>query len=364
MSGYNVTCYEVTPSTITGKTYNTELLSGKLVKTIDETSKLTFSLPSTVVSKTELMPFKTLVKVTKGQEELFFGTLIKRSYSILDGTFSYECTGVLGSYQYMPPYRGFAANAELQAIILLTESRFMGTEVGPASCANPWSELYSGKSDLAGFGWLNCTYTGCTMNASFPDIRDNSENAYEFLKAIAEPGNYYLPNGWDWCHWIEEGRVARLVPISGVNDQAIVYDRNLISCDIEINPYVTRARVSGKGLTIEKAGANYPNIFNYKEFHLDDKANGSNYTQTELERYADNYLAEQEVIINAVGFDEGILDNGMPFLDMGKFVRIVYLEDNVPTVIQATISQITYNLTNPSQDRVQLGKRIKPLTER
>ena len=363
MSRYNVYCYEVTPNSINTKAFNEELVKGILTKTIDDTSKLTFSLLASVVGKDELLPMKTLVRVTRGIKELFFGTLVKRSYSILDGVFSYECVGVLGSYQFMPPYRSFAAGTDLDVVIAQTEARFNGTATGVYACANPWTELYSGKSELTNFGSLSTTYFGCAMNAGFTDIQKNAENAYDFLKSIAEQGAYYLPNSWDWAHWVEDGRSALLTPISGVNTQEVRYDRNLISCDIELNPYVTRAKVVGKGANVEKAGADYPGVFYFKDYYMEDKASG-NYTQSELTRYADNFLSDQEVIINATGFDEGILDNGTPFLDMDKFVNLVYLENNTEVRVQTTISQITYNLTNPSQDKVQLGKRIKPLTER
>ena len=85
---------------------------------------------------------------------------------------------------------------------------------------------------------------------------------------------------------------------------------------------------------------------------------------TQLEYYADNQLAQPKQMITASGFDEGILDNGTAFLDMSKYAEVVYLEDGGERSVQAQITSITYNLTNPNQDRVQLGKKIVPLTQR
>ena len=210
---------------------------------------------------------------------------------------------------------------------------------------------------------MSIGYAGLVLNDNLANIQQSSSDAEAFIKAIIDPSCYTLPASFETpviCE-LDNGQI-NITYIYGVNSQKIRYDRNLFSCTIEDIPYYTYAEVTYQGSGIGKPGADYPGIFYYTDHEMEQA--DTPYTSTELERYADTLLAQPKQMITASGFDEGILDNGTPFLDMTKFADVVYLEDGGERRIQAQITSITYNLTNPGQDRVQLGKKIVPLTQR
>lgn len=315
----------------------------------------------------DFAPLKTAVIVSRvgsTTRKMFTGIVTDRVFEVSDGIYKYQCEGALGAYKYMPPYRSFSSGTDLDVVLQTICDRFRGTATGVYECFNPTTELYSKFPEIfRWFGHVSYAYFGLELNDSLADIQQSATDAEAFIKAIVDTSCYTLPASFEQPVLVEDGEgIIMHYPLSGVNAQQIRYGRNLISCSIEDVPYVTYAEVKYQGAGIGKPGTDYPGIFYYKDYEMPDTDNP--YTSTQLEYYADNQLAQPKQMITASGFDEGILDNGTAFLDMSKYAEVVYLEDGGERSVQAQIASITYNLTNPSQDRVQLGKKIVPLTQR
>lgn len=323
--------------------------------------------PSSGMEIPDFAPLKTAVlvyRVGSTIQKMFTGIVTSRTHEVSDGVYKYQCEGALGMYKYMPPYRSFASGSDLDFVLQTLCDRFLGTATGAYEIFNPTTELYSKFPEFfAHFGDMSIGYAGLELNDNLANIQQSSSDAEAFIKAIIDPSCYTLPASFETpvIYETDRGQI-NITNIYGVNTQEIRYDRNLFSCTIEDIPYYTYAEVTYQGSRIGKPGPDYPGIFYYTDYEMEQT--DTPYTATELERYADTLLAQPKQMITASGFDEGILDNGTPFLDMTKFAEVVYLEDGGERRIQAQITSITYNLTNPSQDRVQLGKKIVPLTQR
>lgn len=313
-------------------------------------------------------PLRTVVIVSRvgsTTSKMFTGIVINRSFNVSDRVYKFQCEGALGMYKYMPPYRLFTSGMDLDNVLQITCDRFRGTATGGYECFNPTTELYGYFPEFfTHFGDMSIGFAGLELNSSLADIQNSSSDAEAFIKAIIDPSCYTIPSAIDPIVIFENcnGQINFIAGIHGTNAQEIRYDQNLLDCVIEDITYVTYAEVTYHGAGIGKAGADYPDTFYYKGYELPDA--DTPYSATEKENYADTQLAQPKQIITATAFDSGILDNGTPFLDLTSFVNIVYLENSGERVVQAQITSITYDLTNPSKDRVQLGKKIIPLTQR
>ena len=351
---------------------NYSLISGNLTLVSGDTSKVTFVVPKNVAD--DLFPVKTLVKVTYGSglnpDLKFFGTVVKKTRNIPDGTFKFEAVGVLGSYRFLPNYDNYSSSANLPGIIATESQRFTNyySPSSPYYTLNPWGELYNGHNEIPqNFGKLNMNYYDLKPTCNLARIQKSSKNAYEFLKTITKESNYCQPESMPnprTFRWIENGETATFAMLSGDNDQSIRYDTNLISCSLEESPYYSRvyaySSANNSLVTGEKWGNGYPNPFNYIRYALPDKADKSPYTTYEAQIAAQKKLDEFPSLIEATAFDRHIADNSIPWLDMSKYVYVVYADDEY---VKAQITQITYDFVDSSKDRVKLGKIVETATD-
>ena len=316
----------------------------------------------------DFSPLKTAVVVSRvgsTTQKMFTGIVTNRVYDVTEGVYKYQCVGALGAYKFMPPYRLFTSGSDLDFVLQTTCDRFRGTATGGYAIFNPTTELYSKFPEIfTHFGDMSIGFAGLEMNDSLANIQQSSSDAEAFIKAVIDPSCYKMPSNFEApviCENVN-GQINFYSGISGVNTQEIRYDKNLLDCTIEDIPFVTYAEATYNGAGAGKAGADYPDIFYYKGVELPQT--DTPYTFPEMEAYDDTLLAEPRQMITATAFDAGILDDGTPFLDITRYADIVYLENGGERRVQAQITSITYDLTNPSRDRVQLGKKIIPLTQR
>lgn len=347
------------------------MLSGKLVKTLDDTTKLTFSVPMNAFGGAfaNVLPMKAYANVHRvgsTTTKFFCGLVEKRTMSLSDMVYTFECCGGLGAQKYIAPYRNFPAASEVNDVIDVLSARYRGTAAAPYATYNPCSIVFSGIADLLHYGSASYAFWGVEFNGTLANLQKSVATAYDFYKAFIDTNNLVWFENFGLPHLFERadgsifwGEIVDTYP----NTQEIRYDRNLVSCEITDNVYPTVATAYGSNSSQDRQTAEYPFPFDYEDVVLPDKSGGT-YSASELRAAADNLLNEPQKIISAVGFDEGILDNGTPFLNMEDPVYLVYLENNVEKRILAHITSITYDLTNPSRDRVQLGKKIIPLTQR
>lgn len=379
MAKWQVRVYELlTDGTRHGGDMTRFLLSGTVNIVLNDTSTFNFSLPSSAIeSGWDFAPLKTFVMVDSIERSniwypevpVYRGFVVNRTYDIINGVYSFSCVGALGMYKFLPPFRAFGANSNLIDVLTITAERFTNNAVYPYAVDNPWVRLYSLHSDIMGyFGHMSTFFIGVPgFNDSFMDAQENAENAYEFVKEICSKEVYTIgfdPQGYSDICFADGGEriIVRMYDDRDYNLQQMRYDRNLMSCEITDEPYVTSVKVFGGVQEISASGTDFPNIFYLKDYHLPDKS--TPYTYDECENYGTMQLEAQTKVIEASGFDEGILDNGQEFLSILSPVLLTYLENGVEKQISARITSIVYNLTSPQLSSVSFGKKIIPLTQR
>ena len=359
----------ITVSTIT------DVISGKLTLTLNDTSKLSVTVPTRTHSNIE--PVKVLLEVKHGNDRKFFGTVTKVTKDIVNGTMKVDAVGVLGSYQFLPNYMGYADSANLNGLISCESQRFRGyySSGDPHYVASPWEEVYTpmGDGKIPGaFGYLEMsTYNSMHTTCNLDKVKRNAKNAYDFLKTVTKESNYSLPTEManpSWFKWIEDGEIARFKPISGYNTQYISYKQNLMSCTMATSPHKSRVWCywndgAGTLVTQDQTGSDYPNPFYYARKALPNKDDGSPYIAAEVANACYNELHEQDTLVEATAFDQHLVDNSVPWLDMGKIAIIIYYDNYAEQSAQAQITQIEYDLVDSSRDRVKLGKMVSSVTD-
>ena len=377
MSKWIVNTYTFSPIQggyfVTQGNLNYTLISGNLTLNAGDTSKVTFVVPKSVAD--DLYPVRTLVEVKFGNglnpERKFFGTVVKKTRMVPEGTYRFDAVGVLGSYQFLPNYNNYGADATVGSIISVESQRFRGyyQSGSPYYTPSPWEMLYSGHDEIpSAFGSLVGPYANLKLTRNLESLQKRSKNAYEFLKAITNEQSFVLPE--DYVNppyifrWFENGETARFGQIAGENEQSITYDTNLISCSLAEEPYYTRVVTYGNsGGTYyynEQSGNGYPCPFNYARIPLPNKADGSAYTYVEVQNATRGELKKYPQLIEATAFDRHIVDESVPWLDLSKRVYVVYAPDEY---VKAEITQIVYDFADPTKDRVKLGKIVQTATD-
>lgn len=377
MSKWIVNTYTFSPIQggyfVTQGNLNYTLISGNLTLNAGDTSKVTFVVPKSVAD--DLYPVRTLVEVKFGNglnpERKFFGTVVKKTRMVPEGTYRFDAVGVLGSYQFLPNYNNYGADATVGGIISVESQRFRGyyQSGSPYYTPSPWEMLYSGHNEIpSAFGSLTGPYANLKLTCNLESLQKQSKNAYEFLKAITNERSFILPE--DYVNppyifrWFENGETARFGQIAGENEQAITYDTNLISCSLAEEPYYTRVVTYGNsGGTYyynEQSGNGYPCPFNYARIPLPNKADGSAYTYVEVQNATRGELKKYPQLIEATAFDRHIVDESVPWLDLSKRVYVFYAPDEY---VKAEITQIVYDFADPTKDRVKLGKIVQTATD-
>ena len=377
MSKWIVNTYTFSPIQggyfVTQGNLNYTLISGNLTLNAGDTSKVTFVVPKSVAD--DLYPVRTLVEVKFGNglnpERKFFGTVVKKTRVIPDGTYKFEAVGVLGSYQFLPNYNGYGNDATVLGIISTESQRFRGN-YQPGSqyyTPNPWEALYSGHDEIpSSFGQLSMNNINLRLTCNLDSLQKKSKNAYEFLKSITKERSFILPEDYVnppyTFRWFEYGETAQFKMIAGDNDQSITYDTNLISCSLAEEPYYTRVMTYSNGdgtYNFSEQSANgYPCPFNYARIPLPNKTDGSAYTYTEVQNATREELKKYPQLIEATAFDRHIIDESVPWLDMSKRVYVFYAPDEY---VKAEITQIVYDFADPTKDRVKLGKIVQTATD-
>ena len=361
--------YDVVTTNLTGK-----FLTAKLTKNLGDTAKFNFSLP--YADGKDLFPLKTYIDVVYQNdagvypetEGMIKGAITKRSYSAVDGIFTFESCGVLGMYQFIPPYRNYGV-VSIQEYIDTEQKRFRGIASAPYACDNPHTELLDDSGLFEMYGYISVgsyTYASDQYKPAFNlSIQKTAKNSYEFLKHITKQGNYVFPpyyqtflpplyrEYYDYIRWF---------PVAGVNGQAVRYDTNLLSCVIDDIPYKTEVSASANGISYSEKSSEYPNPFYYSDESLKDKTDKTPYTQNDISNYVKTALNDQKVVVDAIGFDYHFVDNTVPLLDIYQFVDLTYWDGTAEQTVRAQITQITYDLLNPANDRVKMGKVQEPIT--
>ena len=357
-----------------------DLISASLKYTINDTNKFQFSVPVTTHGSliSNVLPLKSYVTVDRvgtgnSVRRMFVGLVEKRTYSVLDGVYTFECCGGLGAQKYMPPYRHWSAGVSPSDVAAQLDFRYKGWADPPYATYNP-SALYSGEFDLFDYGRVIFALVddAMTFNSNIEQIQSSSSTAADFIKSAYLNVENYENFGQHWgnpfIYELPDGSIilsSRFAPdpLVNINSQEIRYDRNLISCEITEDAYYTIAEVNYNGSTGTAQTSDYPFPFGFKDY-VPAEPSGGTYSQFDLDTIAGGLLSGSHKVITASAFDEGILDNGTDFLNISKYVNLVYLENGVEKTEVMEITSITYDLTNPSRDRVQLGKKIIPLTQR
>jgi len=352
----------------------TNVISGKLTMTLNDTSKLTLTVQTSWYS--DIQPVKTLLEVKHGDDRKFFGNVTKVTKDVVNGTMKVDAVGVLGSLQFLPNYRGYADSVDLNGIIECESKRYLGEYQSgdPEYVESPWIDLYTPKGEgkiPSDFGKLSMSsYPSMHTTCNLDKVKRNAKNSYDFLKTITKENNYCLPTELQnptWFKWVEYGEQAEFKPISGVNTQTISYKVNLMSGSLAISPYKSRVRKyynMGSGIqgAFELTGTEYPIPYYYDSSTLPNKDDGSPYITAEVQKAVQHDLDERSTLIEATAFDAHLIDNTIPWLDMGKYVNVVYYNGSEETA-QAQITQIEYDLVDSSKDRVKLGRIVSSITD-
>lgn len=352
----------------------TNVISGKLTMTLNDTSKLTLTVQTSWHS--DIQPVKTLLEVKHGDDRKFFGNVTKVTKDVVNGTMKVDAVGVLGSLQFIPNYRGYADSVDLNGIIECESKRYLGEYQSgdPEYVGSPWIDLYTPKGEgkiPSDFGKLSMSsYPSMHTTCNLDKVKRNAKNSYDFLKTITKENNYCLPTELQnptWFKWVEYGEQAEFKPISGVNTQTISYKVNLMSGSLAISPYKSRVRKyynmgSGFQGAFELTGTEYPIPYYYDSSTLPNKDDGSPYITAEVQKAVQHDLDERSTLIEATAFDAHLIDNTIPWLDMGKYVNVVYYDSSEQTA-QAQITQIEYDLVDSSKDRVKLGRIVSSITD-
>lgn len=343
------------------------LISGSLTKNLNDTSKVKFSVPNE--QGKDLVPGATLVDVKYGNDRKFFGTVSKKTLNNLTGIYDFEAVGVLGSYQFMPNYEDYGVDT-IESYIATEMSRFKGTASSPYDCDNPWTLVYTGHNEIPStYGDIETENLGLIPSFNL-NLQKTSANAYEFLRLITRDKNYLLPSSVTSnktsLFWYEEGEKAYFKRISGVNEQTVDYDDNLISYTYENTPQVTKYYAKN---TVEGAYppygqttySQYPATFNFKVLKLPQKNDKTAYSFDELYQAMDRAVPSWGAF-EAYAFDKHILDESVPWFDMSKKVRMNMYIDGMERYTNVNIVQIVYDFCDSSKDRVKLGKVSNSIT--
>lgn len=370
MAGWKVTAYAFGNFTIGGvqhtiKSQVLQVISGKLTKTLNDTSKVSVTVPY-IGMEDFSEPVKTLLKVEYDTTAMFFGTVAKVTCDPINGTMQMDAVGALGTYQFVPnglpsAMSDFSALSMFQ-LIGAEDSRF-------AYNANyPRKKLYEpyGESMIpAAFpGILINNYADMVPSCNINKIAKTAKNCYEYLKTITKKGNYVPHNGQYWV-WLESAYNVAFAPVnfSSYNSQEIRYDENLISCTIQKVPYDTKVDVLSDDGSASGEGTNFPITYNYSRYSLQGKSDGTSYTSTELQNECNEHLNTRDDLIEAIAFDRHVVD-GSPWLSMWNPVKLIYKDsDGMTKTTSAQINEIVYNFTDSSKDRVRLGKIVETITD-
>ena len=361
--------YDVVTTNLTGK-----FLTAKLTKNLGDTAKFNFSLP--YADGKDLFPLKTYIDVVYQNDDgvypetegMIKGAITKRSYSAVDGIFTFESCGVLGMYQFIPPYRNYGV-VSIQEYIDTEQKRFRGIASAPYACDNPHTELLDDSGLFGIYGYINVGDYSSVLAQYKPAfnlaIQKTAKNSYEFLKQVTKQGNYVFPPAYQTFLpplYREYYDYIRWFPVAGVNGQTVRYDKNLLSCSIDDIPYKTEISASANGVSYSEKSSEYPNPFYYSDESLKDKTDKTPYTQNDISNYVKTALNDEKVVVDAIGFDYHFVDNTVPLLDIYQFVDLTYWDGTAEQTVRAQITQITYDLLNPANDRVKMGKVQEPIT--
>ena len=168
------------------------ITSGKITITVDDTSKANFTIP--YMQGKDLHPGQTLIDIKYGNDRKFFGTVVKKTYDSASGIYSFEVTGVLGTYKFMPNYDNYGVDT-IENYLATEMSRFKGTASAPYADYNPWTELYTGHAEIPStFGDIE-TENLSLIPAFNINLQKTANNAYDFIKLITRQKNYIIPQG-------------------------------------------------------------------------------------------------------------------------------------------------------------------------
>jgi len=334
-------------------------LTGTLTITIDDTSKVVFTVP--YMQGKDLYPGQTLIDIKYGNDRKFFGTVVKKSYENISGIYTFEVTGVLGTYQFMPNYDGYGVDT-IENYLATEMSRFKGTASAPYATSNPWTLLYTGHNEIPStFGDI-VTENLSLIPAFNIKIQNTAANAYEFIKLITRQKNYIIPTSVtpkESLHLFEKGEKVHFKRVSGTNTQTVRYDANLISYSnykkAETSKVFAYNTVDGAyppygGWETDR----FPIPFNFKRINLSEKTNKTPYTVDEISSETSR-LAGASASFEAYAYDQHLLDDSIPWLEMDKYVIATLFVDGAEKTTGMSISQITYDLVDSTKSKVKLG---------
>ena len=336
------------------------IISGKLVITIDDTSKVTFTIP--YMQGKDLYQGQTLIDIKYGNDRKFFGTIVKKNYENESGIYTFEVTGVLGTYQFMPNYDGYGVDT-IENYLATEMSRFKGTASAPYADSNPWTELYTGHNEIPStFGDIE-TENLSLIPAFNINLQNTASSSYEFIKLITRQKNYIIPQNVypkGALHLFEIGEKVYFKRIRQMNSQTVKYDDNLISYSYSRDTSPSKVRAYNTVDVYPSEGGynseRYPIPFYYQRVNLSPKTDGSGYTIDEIANESSKIVsAKRQNSYTAYAFDKHLIDNTIPWIEIDKYVSVTLFVDGTETTTVMTVAQITYDLVDATKSSVKLG---------
>jgi hypothetical protein len=351
------------PWTITLQTLDLTdyFLSGTLTLTVDETSKVVFTIP--YMQGKDLYQGQTLIDVKYGNDRKFFGTIAKKTYDSLSGIYTFEVTGVLGTYQFLPNYDNYGVDT-IENYLATEMSRFKGTASAPYDIDNPWTELYTGHNEIPStFG--DIVTENLSLIPSFNlNIQKTSASAYDFIKLITRQKSYVIPQAVtpkSALHLFEKAEKIYFKRITEVNTQEVKYNDNLTQFVSSLDTPPSRVRAYNTVDQYPQYGGydygKYPVPFYYKRVNLSQKTDGSGYsTSTEIADEASRLVSEsRQMNFEVYAYDKHLLDESVPWIDIDKKVKVTYRLDGNEVWSNFNVTQITYDLVDATKSRIKLG---------
>mgnify|MGYP007133706244 CR=1 FL=1 len=351
------------PWTITLQTLDLTdyFLSGTLTLTVDDTSKVVFTIP--YMQGKDLYQGQTLIDVKYGNDRKFFGTIAKKTYDSLSGIYTFEVTGVLGTYQFLPNYDNYGVDT-IENYLATEMSRFKGTASAPYDTDNPWTELYTGHNEIPStFGDIVTENLSLIPSYNL-NIQQTSASAYDFIKLITRQKSYVIPQAVtpkSALHLFEKAEKIYFKRITEVNTQEVKYNDNLTQFVSSLDTPPSRVRAYNTVDQYPQYGGydygKYPVPFYYKRVNLSRKTDGSGYsTSTEIADEASRLVSEsRQMNYEVYAYDKHLLDESVPWIEIDKKVKVTYRLDGNEVWQNLNVTQITYDLVDATKSRIKLG---------
>lgn len=349
--GYTVTMYRKYPNR-TVKTYQLigdeqGLISAVIKKELDKPSSFTFSIDPTHTAYSEIALFSTYLDVTYSSTCVFYGRAIEVSVGY-DRVKKVTCEGCMAFLDdTLTPTISISDLSGWQSLV----SRY-----------NTSVSLEGDRKTLTFVFDSNITYTAYSNTNKGPYL-EAFRDAFINRKAVSNAKVFHL---------VEQGKTIYVTCSveSTTQTQPVKWDINLINYTenknaVGIYRQYTFYGYSSAGLqwSYQVTNPAWEEEFGEQNIARSVTMKDTIGSRDELIDYSDKYMADLESEIykyDAQAIDMGITGE-YPFFNMSKGVSVTLKNGDTAKILP--INSATYDILNPSNDRISLGGKTKGISE-